>query len=145
MKHQPGQTSQNDFERLRALRAERAELRAERARLDAREEELIRREERLASEMILAGDAPPYLVRTAYLLGALAISERQFHRLRNNPAKGFPQPITSIDSDPRWLWHEVEEWLARIRRPVSAVIDLTKYQRHLTVSVKTPRKLGLQA
>lgn len=103
--------SQNDFaERLDGLRRERDAIRFERARLDARNEELVRREERLRIEMTETVQEP-YLLRSGELAKRLGISAPSFSRLIRNSAKGFPKPVTALDSDHSWKWSDVKEWL----------------------------------
>lgn len=104
-------TAKNDFaERRAALLREREGIAAELARLKALDESLIRQEERLKA-IEEAADCEPYLVRIDFLLDALECSRDTFDRLRKNPAKGFPQAIEGIDSQPRWVWADVKRWI----------------------------------
>lgn len=103
--------SSGSEDRLSVVREERAAIRAELVRLHARDEELVRVEERIRIEDEASAENRPYLVRAAYLVRELDMSERTFYRLIANEAKGFPKPVSSIDSDRRWVWQHVAEWL----------------------------------
>lgn len=109
MKHS---TTKNHFSATpEAVRAERIEIERLIADLGHQRDALLAREERLRIEADAAA-GKPLLVRISHLLGLLNYSEKGFHRLRANPAKGFPEPIYG-DSDPRWVLADVEAWIER--------------------------------
>jgi hypothetical protein len=106
--------SQNHFpNRREVLRQQMAANAVEIARLQAQNDQLTREDERLRIEEEQA--SVPLLIGVQRLLEMLDISERGFRRLRANTAKAFPAPVTSIDSDPRWLFSEVRDWLVSTR------------------------------
>jgi hypothetical protein len=102
---------QNEFAaKLETTRREREEIAAQMAALRSRHDALLVREERFRCEAE-AQSVQPYLLRAPALREKLDLSPDGFERLRRNEAKDFPKPIYGIDSQPRWNWSEVKDWL----------------------------------